>query len=322
MSSFVNPHDIVFSGLPWFTEFSNLQQAGKLPEVAASPTAGESLESKPRCQKDYVYTYPRMYLPQRDTASYRQFYYFLMAEVSKHIQRVYEHLKKTSFFDNTIVVLTSDHGEMLGAHGGMMQKWYNAYQETLHVPCVISNPGLFPEPRRTELVTSHVDLVPTLLGLAGIDADAAWRELARDHSEAQPLVGRDLSGLVLGRESERHEPIYFMTDDNVESGLQMTNNLTGRSSRASSSPSTSRRWSPAFPNSRETRSGSTAATRTTRASSRVRRGTRTRSPRRGSSPVNTSATTSRRTPWRPGTGAARWRRSLCRKTSVRRSTRS
>ncbi|WP_434348486.1 sulfatase-like hydrolase/transferase [Myxococcus virescens] len=228
VSSFVNPHDIVFSGLPWFTEFSDLQQAGKLPDVAPSPTAGESLESKPRCQKDYVYTYPRMYLPQRDTASYRQFYYFLMAEVSKHIQRVYEHLKRTSFFENTIVVLTSDHGEMLGAHGGMMQKWYNAYQETLHVPCVISNPRLFPEPRRTEVVTSHVDLVPTLLGLAGIDTDAARRELARDHSEAQPLVGRDLSGLVLGREAERHEPIYFMTDDNVESGLQMTNNLTGQ----------------------------------------------------------------------------------------------
>ncbi|AEI68008.1 sulfatase-like hydrolase/transferase [Corallococcus macrosporus] len=228
VSSFVNPHDIVFSGLPWFTVFNNLQAAGKLPDVEPAPTAGESLESKPRCQKDYVYTYPRMYLPQRDTASYRQLYYFLMAEVSKHIHRVYEHLKRTSFFENTIVVLTSDHGEMLGAHGGMMQKWYNAYQETLHVPFVISNPGLFPEPRRTELVTSHVDLVPTLLGLAGIDVEAARRELARDHSEAQPLVGRDLSGLVLGREPERHEPIYFMTDDNVESGLQMTNNLTGQ----------------------------------------------------------------------------------------------
>ncbi|AKQ66622.1 Choline-sulfatase [Myxococcus hansupus] len=109
-----------------------------------------------------------------------------------------------------------------------MQKWYNAYQETLHVPFVISNPRLFPEPRKAELVTSHVDLMPTLLGLAGIDADATRRELARDHSEAQPLVGRDLSGLVLGQTPEQHAPIYFMTDDNVESGLQMTNNLTGQ----------------------------------------------------------------------------------------------
>ncbi len=233
VSSFVNPHDIVFSGLydleqnPWFPKFKALQEAGKLPEVTPSPTASEALESKPRCQKDYVYTYPRMYLPQRDTLVYRQFYYFLMAEVNKHILRVYEHLKGTSFFENTIVVLTSDHGEMLGSHGGMMQKWYNAYEETLHVPFVISNPSLFTQPRTTELVTSHVDLVPTLLGLAEIDAEAARAELARDHSEAQPLVGRDLSGLVTGEETPPDAPIYFMTDDNVESGLQMTNAMTG-----------------------------------------------------------------------------------------------
>lgn len=228
VSSFVNPHDIVFSGIPWFTKFSQLQQAGKLPEVEPSPTASESLEDKPRCQKDYVYTYPRMYLPQRDTESYRQFYYFLMAEVAQHIRRVYEQLKRTSFFENTVVVFTSDHGEMLGSHGGMMQKWYNAYQETLHVPFVISNPTLFPEPKTTELVTSHVDLLPTLLGLADIDAEAVRRELAADHTEAQPLVGRNLSGVVLGSEQPRHEPIYFMTDDAVESGVQMTNNLTGQ----------------------------------------------------------------------------------------------
>lgn len=46
VSSFVNPHDIVFSGIPWFTKFSQLQQAGKLPDVAPSPTASESLEDK------------------------------------------------------------------------------------------------------------------------------------------------------------------------------------------------------------------------------------------------------------------------------------
>lgn len=228
VASFVNPHDIVFSGIPWFQEFERLQQSGALPEVTPAPTAAEALESKPRCQKDYVYAYPRMYLPQRDTLAYRQFYYFLMAEVNKHIHRVYEHLKRTSLFSSTVVVLTSDHGEMLGAHGGMMQKWYNAYQETLHVPFVLSNPELFPEPRATDLVTSHVDLAPTLLGLAGIDQEAARRELARDHSEARPLVGRDLSDLVLGEGAPPHEPVYFMTDDNVETGLQMSNAVTGQ----------------------------------------------------------------------------------------------
>ncbi|MGG9998636.1 sulfatase-like hydrolase/transferase [Pseudovibrio ascidiaceicola] len=228
VSSFVNPHDIVFSGIPsWFPNFEALKNEGKLPFVAPAPTAGESLESKPRCQKDYVYTYPRMYLPQPDDDSYRQLYYFLMAEVNKHIDRVYETLQNTSFAENTVVVFLSDHGEMLGAHGGLHQKWYNAYQETVHVPFIISNPVLFPEARQSELLTSHVDLLPTLLSLADIDAEAARKELARSHSEARPLVGRDLSEFITERQRMADEPVYFMTDDSVEEGSQMTNAITG-----------------------------------------------------------------------------------------------
>jgi len=229
VSSFVNPHDIVFSGIPWFEKFEELYKKGELPKVDQAPNANESLQSKPRCQQDFVYTYPRMYLLQPDSEKYRQFYYFLMAEVNKHIATVYHKLQGTCFADNTIVVLTSDHGEMLGAHGGLQQKWYQAYEETIHVPCVISNKHLFPEPRQTHATTSHIDLAPTLLGLAGIDRERVRLELAETHSEAQPMVGRDLSAQVKGDCAfSFDEPIYFMTDDNVEIGSQMTNSVTGQ----------------------------------------------------------------------------------------------
>lgn len=227
VSSFVNPHDIVFSGLPWFPKFKQLQEAGKLPYVAPPPTADEALLTKPRCQKDYLLTYPRMYLPQQTDESYRQFYYFLMAEVHAHIARVYQRLKASPFFENTIVIFTSDHGDLLGAHGGLQQKWYNAYSEALHVPLIISNPKIFPERQSTELYSSHIDLMPTILGLAGIDAEKIRHELTQTHSEAQALVGRDLSGLIYGTQTEQDAPIYFMTDDNVEVGMQMTNPITG-----------------------------------------------------------------------------------------------
>ena len=229
VSSFVNPHDIVFADLQrkWFPLFVRAREARELPHIAPAPTADEILDSKPRCQKDYVYAYPRMYLPQPDIDAYRQFYYFLMAEVNKHIDKVYDALQKTCFAENTIVVYTSDHGEALGAHGGMHQKWYNAYRETIHVPFVISNKHLFPEPKETTGYTSHIDLFPTLLGLADINAEKVRCELAKNHSEAQPLVGRDLSKFVCGEESFKDEPIYFMTDDNVEAGTQMTNFISG-----------------------------------------------------------------------------------------------
>jgi arylsulfatase A-like enzyme len=228
VSSFLNPHDIVLPRNPdWFDTFTKLRLKGELPQVDSAPTENESLVNKPRCQKDYAYIYPAMYLPQPNTETHRQFYYFLMAEVNKHITTVYDALKKTRFFENTIVVFTSDHGELLGAHGGLHQKWYTAYQEVMHVPFIISNPVLFEKPKELDITTSHIDLLPTLLGLAGADVEAIREELAQDHSEAQPLVGRDLSGVMLGTNEVGEEPIYFMTDDNVESGADMTNLVTG-----------------------------------------------------------------------------------------------
>jgi len=228
VSSFVNPHDIVLPRQKsWFENFYHEKEAGNLPHVSEAPTQSESLVDKPRCQKDYKYTYPRMYLPQPTDESYRQFYYYLMAEVNKHINTVYNALKKTSFFENTIVVFTSDHGELLGAHGGLHQKWYTAYQEVLNVPFIVSNPTLFKQSKQMDITTSHIDLLPTLLGLADINVDDVRRQLATSHSEARPLVGRDLSKAILDQQAPKEEPIYFMTDDNVENGADMTNLITG-----------------------------------------------------------------------------------------------
>lgn len=229
VSSFVNPHDIVLMGQKdWFSNFYAEKEAGNLPSVAPAPSQTESLMDKPRCQKDYQLMYPHMYLPQPPDETYRQFYYYLIAEVNKHIEQVVNALKQSSFYENTIVVFTSDHGELLGAHGGLHQKWYTAYQEVLNVPFIISNPVLFNQPKQLDITTSHIDLLPTLLGLADIDIEQTRTQLAKDHSEAQPLVGRNLANVILGEASPKEEAIYFMTDDNIEVGSDMTNMLTGK----------------------------------------------------------------------------------------------
>jgi choline-sulfatase len=81
----------------------------------------------------------------------------------------------------------------------MHQKWYTAYEEAIRVPLIIWNPTLFPGPRSIDTLTSHVDLLPTLLGLACLDPNQLRQELERSHSDALSLVGRDLSPLVLGQ---------------------------------------------------------------------------------------------------------------------------
>jgi len=112
---------------------------------------------------------------------------------------VLEALRRSRGRDETIVVFTSDRGDLRGAHGDTHQKWYQAYEEVVRVPMIIADPRRFPTPRNVSSLTSHIDIVPTLLGLAGLDAEALGQQTEANYTDAAPLVGRDLSGLVLGR---------------------------------------------------------------------------------------------------------------------------
>ena len=66
--------------------------------------------------------------------THRRFYYQLQRTVDEQLGRVLNALRATSAYENTIVIFSSDHGDMLGGHGGMHEKWHNAYEETIHVP--------------------------------------------------------------------------------------------------------------------------------------------------------------------------------------------
>jgi len=230
VNSFVNPHDIVFFGLYWtapvpFGFGLPYPTPEDVPPIPPPPTADEDLSTKPTAQASYVATYPQMFLPQPTIEMYRRFYYFLQINVEKYIKAVYQRLESSRFFENTIVVFTTDHGDMLGAHGGMHQKWYNAYEETIHVPLIITSPLFDNTPRSESGLTSHADLLPTLLGLANVDVDEAAKALALSHTETRPLVGRDLSGVVRGTGTVPNEPVFFMTYDDVSQGLsQVTGN--------------------------------------------------------------------------------------------------
>jgi choline-sulfatase len=138
---------------------------------------------------------------------------------------VYEALRRSRFFEDTIVLFTSDHGDFLGSHGDIHQKWYTAYDEAIRVPLIISNPHLFRTPRAIETLTSHADVIPTILGLARLPQEPVRAALAVTYREAQPLVGRDLSGLVLGRvpPDAVNDPVFFMTDDDMSRGLDQDN---------------------------------------------------------------------------------------------------
>lgn len=234
VSSYVDPHDIAMWGfasraagafdfavediVPAFHELFD-------PDQFAA-TLGDTLATKPSGQRDYRDRYHEWMqgVPPQD---YWRLYYQLQKNADDEMFRTYQALRESRFYENTIVVFTSDHGDLLGSHGYMHQKWHNAYEETLRVPMIISNPTMFPEPVDVHDLTSHVDVIPTMLGLAGLDAGGLLETVAFGHTEAVPLVGRDLSPLVRGEVGSVEGPVYFMTDDEISRGPN-DQNLFGR----------------------------------------------------------------------------------------------
>ena len=229
VASFVNPHDIAFSGAAWdVLGFPPIADA--IPEIPEAPSQSDSFAGRPDCQRQFKEVWPQALYPQDTDGTYRRLYHFLQTLVDVAIMRILDELEARRLADNTIVVFTSDHGDMLGAHGGLLQKWHNAYDESVRVPFLVSGPGVDTGAPAVQIATSHVDLLPTLLGLAGVDVEATAIEVARHHVETQPLVGRDLSRLLAGSVGDDavDAPVYFMTEDQVTRGLRSTNMFTGK----------------------------------------------------------------------------------------------
>lgn len=226
VASFVNPHDIVL--FPTWVRKTPLQEPSPLdpPPVAAPPTADEDLKSKPAAQIAFREAYYSGYGPaaaiQRmydgNAQRYRDLYYRLHAEVDAPIDRVRRAVTEGGSA-NAVLVRTSDHGDLLGAHGGLHQKWFNLYDEATRVPFVIARIGEQPTASRTvSAPTSHVDLVPTLLGAAGIDVPATAAVLAETFTEVHPLPGRNLMPIVDGAAEDSARAVYILTRDNMLEG--------------------------------------------------------------------------------------------------------
>ncbi len=111
-------------------------------------------------------------------------YFAAVTGVDEQFGRILACLKEEGLEDNTIVVFTSDHGEMMGSHGRMYKGIW--YEESLGVPFLIRWPNRI-RSGREDLLLSVPDVMPTLLGLAGLHSSIPTQVEGADYSRA--LIG-------------------------------------------------------------------------------------------------------------------------------------
>ncbi len=116
--------------------------------------------------------------------TYVNYYADCLRDVDRHLGVVLDALEAAGLADSTVVIFTADHGEMAGSHG-QRQKGPFIYAENLGVPMMVRHPDVAGGVT-TSALGSAVDLAPTLLALAGLDA----ADIQTRHPE---LVGYDVS---------------------------------------------------------------------------------------------------------------------------------
>ncbi|MFP8882050.1 MAG: sulfatase [Myxococcota bacterium] len=137
----------------------------------------------------------------------RRTYDAAIAELDHLFFELLQSLARSGRLADTVVVLTADHGELLGEHH-MLNHQYSVHDPLLRVPLIIGHPSLV-EPGRDSRPVMNVDLFPTLLELAGVSVEIPYR------SEAVSLFGREAERVRLSEYpfADRKHIRYLKFDD-------------------------------------------------------------------------------------------------------------
>jgi arylsulfatase A-like enzyme len=128
-------------------------------------------------------------------------YYGLVKEIDDWVGEILETLDKNGLTENTLVIFTSDHGEMLGAHGLREKNVF--YEESAHIPMMIRFPGEIKKETRVDAYVSHIDLFPTILDYLKVG----------DYKSD----GTSLRNLIEGKETKHGE--YVVTEWNYRGDI-------------------------------------------------------------------------------------------------------
>jgi arylsulfatase len=211
--SLVNPHDIMYfnTDLPG----QKVQDTGQLLKRAAAapdhdlykstwdlpvaPTLREAMNvpGRPSAHGEFLKVWDHVLghipLEEERWRRFNDFYINSIRTMDLQLANILRELDALGLAERTIVVFTADHGEMGGAHG-LRGKGPFAYEESTHVPLMVRHPDV-QGGQSCRALSSHIDVVPTLLAMAGVSdstqGEVAGRELPG--KSLMPVLGKAAS---------------------------------------------------------------------------------------------------------------------------------
>lgn len=161
VSSFIHPHDPYEPPAEYWHRYDDVDI--DMPRVGYQdvPLDPHSARLLQMCGFD------RRMPDEATVRNARRAYYAAVSYIDDAIGQILQRIRMLGLADNTVVMVTADHGDMLGERG----LWYkmSPFEQSARVPLIVNAPGL--PGRRVSGVVSLVDVLPTLVDLAGGDAD-------------------------------------------------------------------------------------------------------------------------------------------------------
>jgi arylsulfatase A-like enzyme len=156
---YMTAHASYYAPQPFWRRFAQQPDPADLPRLRNVAHQG-----------GYTFMAGQLAMSARDWDCIRSWYDAEVAYLDSRLAQLFRMLKRNGDLQNTLIVITADHGENFGEHG-LAYHQFCLYDTLLHVPLIVYGPMLGPAGRAVDDLVSHLDLVPTVLTLAGIPLD-------------------------------------------------------------------------------------------------------------------------------------------------------
>jgi len=178
-ASFFDPHPIYE---PPVAYAERVRRRGVPPSIACP---GDTSRQAQWRQVDYEHDAKELHDLDRAKAGY----YGMIELLDECVGRVLDHLESAGQLENTLIIFSSDHGDMMGDHG-LIRKGCRFYDGLVKVPLIVSMPERLPSGAQSAALVELVDIAPTLLEAAGeaVPAEMHGRSLWSKLLGGQPIA--------------------------------------------------------------------------------------------------------------------------------------